>query len=83
MLSPTPSPETVFQSEPDYLGVTGLWALPALPAEATDALLVLSSVSGSRALSTGALLLQCLQVQLRISCFCTTGIEFLARVHGV
>ncbi len=54
MLSPTPSPETVFQSEPDYLGVTGLWALPARPADATDALLVLSSVSGSRALSTGA-----------------------------
>ena len=48
MLSPTPAPETVFQSEPDYLGVTGLWALPARPGDAADALLVLSSVSGSR-----------------------------------
>ena len=53
MLSPMPSPETVFQSEPDYLGVTGLWALPARPDDTADALLVLSSVSGSRALSTG------------------------------
>ena len=53
MLSPTPAPETVYQSEPDYMGVTGLWALPARPGGAADALLVLSSVSGSRALSTG------------------------------
>lgn len=54
VLSPTPAPETVFQSEPDYVGVTGLWALPARPGDGADALLVLSSVSGSRALSTGA-----------------------------
>lgn len=53
MLSPTPAPETVLQSEPDYLGVTGLWALPARPGDAADAVLVLSTVSGSRALSTG------------------------------
>ena len=53
VLSPNPAPETVLQSEPDYLGVTGLWALPARPGDAADALLVLSSVSGSRALSTG------------------------------
>ena len=54
VLSPTPAPETVFQSEPAYEGVTGLWALPARPGDGADALLILSSVSGSRALSTGA-----------------------------
>lgn len=49
---PHPVPETVFESGPDYGGVTGLWAVAARPADAAHALVVVSFVSGSRALST-------------------------------
>lgn len=44
-------PETVFESGADYGGVTGIWAVAARPADAAHALVVLSFVSGSRALS--------------------------------
>ena len=53
MITPNPAPEVVFESAPDYAGVTGLWSLPARPSDAVDALLLLSSVSGSRALLLG------------------------------
>ncbi len=45
----------MFESGPDYGGATGLWAIAARPCDAVHALVVLSFVSGSRALSiTGA-----------------------------
>ena len=44
-------PETVFESGPDYGGVTGLWALSARPGDESHAAVVLSFVSGSRTLS--------------------------------
>ena len=48
---PNPVPEVVFESPPDYSGATGLWAVAARPSEAAHALVVLSFVAGSRALS--------------------------------
>ena len=53
MLSPNPVLEVVFQSAPDFAGVSGLWALAACPGDAAHSLLLLSFASGSRALSTG------------------------------
>lgn len=48
---PRPVPEAVFESGPDYGGVTGLWALAARPGDDSHAAVVLSFVSGSRTLS--------------------------------
>jgi hypothetical protein len=48
---PRPVPEAVFESGPDYGGVTGLWALSAWPGDESHAAVVLSFVSGSRTLS--------------------------------
>jgi hypothetical protein len=48
---PRPVPEAVFESGPDYGGVTGLWALSARPGDESHAAVVLSFVSGSRTLS--------------------------------
>lgn len=56
MIAPNPALEVVYESEPDFGGVLGLWSLPMLPGAAADALLVLSFASGSRALSTGVLI---------------------------
>ena len=51
MAYPRPVPETVFESSPDYGGVTGLWALSARPGDESHAAAVLSFVSGTRTLS--------------------------------
>jgi Mono-functional DNA-alkylating methyl methanesulfonate N-term len=53
VVRPAGVPELVFESGPDYWGVTGVWGLPARPDAAAHALLLLSFVSGTRALSTG------------------------------
>lgn len=53
VIAPNPELEVVYESEPDYEGVLGLWTLPTIPGAAADALLVISFASGSRALSTG------------------------------
>ncbi|KAK9829276.1 hypothetical protein WJX72_004914 [[Myrmecia] bisecta] len=48
--------ETLYESEADYLGVTGLWSLKACERNEAHCLVVLSFVSGSRAMAAGTTL---------------------------
>lgn len=50
------APEVLFESAPEYGGVTGLWSLPARLGDAQHALAVLAFADTSRALAAGALL---------------------------
>lgn len=45
--------DTLFQSGPDYEGVTGLWSIPLRPAEVCSAFIIISFASGSRAMTAG------------------------------
>ena len=54
VIAPNPALEVLYESEPDYSGVLGLWSLSTFPGATADALMILSFASGSRALSTGA-----------------------------
>ena len=54
MISPNPVLEVVYESAPNYAGLSGLWAVTARPGDVAHSLLVISFASGSRALSTGA-----------------------------
>ncbi len=48
------APEPLFETEPAYAGVTGMWSLPARLGDAQTALVVLAFASASRALTAGA-----------------------------
>ena len=81
MAWPRPVPETVFESAPDYGGVTGLWAVAARPADAEHALVVLSFVSGSRALSiTGESRSNCASMSMLWNARPAGGIRWVACV---
>ena len=51
------APEVLFESAPEYGGVTGLWSLPARLGDPAHALAVLAFTDTSRALAAGSLML--------------------------
>lgn len=75
--------DTLFQSAPDYQGVTGLWAIPMTPTEVCAALIIISFASGSRAMTAGARCQCCLcGVPIAAAVFLySTGICHLKVLH--
>ena len=53
VISPAQQVDTLMSTGPDFEGITGLWSLPAHLDANTHALVVLSFLAGSRALTAG------------------------------
>lgn len=78
--------DTLFQSGPDYEGVTGLWSIPLRPAEVCSAFIIISFASGSRAMTAGTRMMMynftlkhhLVVNQLLLKCMCCCIHNFLA-----
>jgi hypothetical protein len=60
--------ETLSTSPPDFVGMTGMWSIPARPHDVHHHVVVMSFVSGSRAMTAGESQQQVSKVQCVIFC---------------
>lgn len=59
--------DTLYECPADNQGITGLWSIPIRPADVTSVLVIISFVSGSRAMTAGKNYLSCFPLANTIS----------------